>query len=178
MRLVDPLEHALDHAGYAASLTVDQHHIKPSNIQVVNTTLVISPLPGGPGQWDIALPFEALAVMFSFRSEHIVAEGGGMAGVTGVARRDSAYNTRTTVASLGGHAQTVGYGSYNCIYSKAASSLHLSHKVFSSGGADIALTDAWIETTGPTTRVLRTWWTNFSAGNKTLWVSGQVAVLG
>jgi len=178
MRLIDPLEHALDHAAYAASLTVDQHHLKPSNIQVSNTSLVVSPLPGGPGQWDIALPFDAQAVLFNLRSRRVVADGSGMAGVTGVAKRASAYSGKTTTASLGGHSALSSYGSYNCIYSKAASSLHLSHKVFDSAGDFIVLTDAWIETTSPTTRVLRTWWTNFGSTNKTLNCWGQIAVLG
>jgi hypothetical protein len=177
MRLRDFMEHALDHAAYAASITVDQHHVKPSSIQVSNTTLVVPPLPGGPGQWDIALPFDAQAVLFNFRSAHLLL-GTGVAGLTGVARRNSPYATDTVVASLGGDAPFAGYGSYNCIYAKAAGSLQLSHKIFSSAGQDITLTDAWIETTGPTARVLRTWWTNFGAGNRTLNVWGEVAVLG
>lgn len=167
------MEHALDHAAYPT--TVDQHHIKPSSIQIANTTLVVAPLPGGPGVWDIAVPYAAQAVLFNLRSRRVVADGSGMAGVTGVASRIS---TRTSTASLGGHSSLGGYGSYNCIYSKAGGSLQLSHKVFSSGGADIALTDAWLEATGPATRVLRTWWTNYSAGNLTLNCWGQIGVLG
>lgn len=176
MRLQDFLEHALSHGDYSG-ITVDQHHIKPSSIQVSNTILVVPPLPGGPGQWDIALPFDAAAVLFNFVSAHVI-WGTGKAGVTGVAKRNSAYATDTTVASLGGDQIFGGYGTYNCIYSKVSGALQLSHKIFSSGGADIALTDAWIETTSSTTRVLRTWWTNFAAANRTLNVWGEVAVLG
>lgn len=173
MRLQDFIEHSLAHADYV--IGVDQHHIKPSSIQVANTSLSVSPLPGGPGVWDIALPYDAQVVLFSFRSNRTIAEGTGKAGVTGVASRNS---LRSTAASLGGHSDLVGYGHYNCIYSKAGGSMQLSHKVFSDTGLYIALTDAWIETTGPTTRVLRTYWTNYGANYYTLNCWGQVAVLG
>jgi len=173
MRLQDYLEHPLVHSSFA--VTIDQHHIKPSVVQATNTVLSVSPLPGGPGVWDIALPFDAQAVIFNLRSNRTVAEASGKAGVTGVASR---LITKTSCASLGGHMDLSGYGSYNCIYSKPGGSTQLSHKVFASDGTDIALTDAWINLTGPTTRVLRTYWTNYGASYKTLDVTAQIAVLG
>lgn len=173
MRLPDCIEHPLAHSAYA--ILADQHHIKPTSVQIANTTLSVSPLPGGPGVWDIALPFDAQAVIFSLRSNRTIAEASGKSGLVGVASR---LITKTSCASIGGHADLAGYGAYSCVYSKAGGSVQLSHKIFASDGTDIALTDAWINLTGPTTRVLRTYWTNYGASYKTLDVSGQVAVLG
>ena len=174
MRLPTTLEHPTLHAALT-SVGVDQHHREPVNLEVINTTLSISPLPGGPGQWDIAIPFDTLAVVFSFRSPHVTELAGGVAGVVGLATR-SQFDAAT--ASLGGHG-VIATTAYNATYAKAASALYLSHKVFNtSPGICIALTEIYLATTGPSTRVLRTIWTNFCAGYEVLNVQGEILVLG
>jgi hypothetical protein len=108
------------------------------------------------------------------RSNHNTDLSGAKAGVTGIATR-SQFEAAT--CSLGGHG-TLASTSYNAMYSKKASAMYLSHKVFSSTGDGIALTEAYLyETVSGTTRVLRTIWTNISASNKTLNCYGELAVL-
>lgn len=170
MRLQDFLRHA-EHAGLD-NVGIDTHHDQPENIEVANTTLVVNPLPADPKNWDITLPDEATVVMFSFRSNHIVAMGGARAGVIGVA---STNQLRTTAMTIGGHG-TLTLTAYSMVYSKVASALNLSDKIFSSAGDNISLTDAYIITGSPT--VLRTSWTNYSAGNLTLNVWGEIGVIG
>jgi hypothetical protein len=111
-------------------------------------------------------------LIFSFRSNNTTAEGGGKAGVIGVANQNQLH---TTTASLGGHG-SITITAYNAIYSKRAAALNLSHKVFSSTGTDISLTSAYILFTGGNW-VLRTEWTNYSAGNRTLNVYGEIQLL-
>jgi len=175
MRLPDPLLHALAHAAYSG-VTVDQHHLKPVSVQASNTSLVVPPLPGGPSFWDISVPFAAQAVVFHFASVRYLTDGNGKAGVTGIA------NTQQFLAaaavSIGGKATFMGYGSYSAVYTKASGALQLSDKTFDSTGDFIALTDAWLVATGPSTKVLRTQWTNYGSGNKTLNAYGEVGVLG
>jgi len=168
-REIPELHSALENVG------IDQHHIRPSNIEVSNTSLSVSPLPGGPGVWDIAVPFDAVAVMFNLRSLHSTDQGGGKAGVTGVAGRSS---LDAATVSLGGHG-TLASTSYNAAYSKAGGALYLSHKVFdASGNLVLALRDAYLTLTGPSTRVLRTEWTNFGSGYETLNCWGEFMVFG
>lgn len=168
--------HAIAHDAYS-NVGVDDHHIQPTNVEVSNTTLVVAPLPGGPGQWDIPVDFNAQAVMFTFRSNRTVELASAKAGVIGIANRNSLH---TATFSAGGDVTVgaIGQTAYGAIYAKAGATLYLSHKIFSSGGSDIALTDCYLVATGPSTRVLRTTWTNFSAGNRTLNCWGQVGVLG
>jgi len=173
MRLSDWLEHPTAHAALS-NIGVSQHHLRPSSIEVVNTTLSISPPPGDPGEWDISVPFDAQCVVFSFRSIHTTESAGGKAGVYGIANRSS---IEASTVSLGGHG-TLGSTSYNAVYSKAGAALNLSHKVFDSTGNYIALTNAYLTLTGPSTRVLRTVWTNYSASYKTLNAWGEIGVLG
>lgn len=171
MRLTEEVLRPKEHDALT-NVQNDDHHEPPTNLEVSNTTQVVAPLPGGPGQWDIALPHEVQSVMFSFRSANTTAEGGGKAGVIGVANQNSLH---TTTASLGGHG-SITITAYNAIYSKRAAALNLSHKVFDSAGADISLTAAYIiEVTG--TWYLRTEWTNYSAGNRTLNVYGEIQLL-
>ena len=171
MRLTDHLEHPLLHAALT-DIGVDDHHIRPSNIETSNTSLVVPPLPAGPGVWDIAVPLDALAVVFSMRSIIVTAEGGAKGGLNGVATRSS--TEATTISMSAGW--TVPWSPYIAVYSKPAGAMNLSHKMFSSLGDDISLTDAYLTLLNPTTRVLRTQWTNYSAGNRTLncWVEIQV----
>jgi hypothetical protein len=174
MRLDDALRHPTTHAALT-DVTPDQHHDRPANTEVSNTSLAIAPLPGGPGVWDIAVPVDARVVMFSLRSNRtITPEGGGKAGVLGIATRSQ---SEASTASLGGHS-IFTEASYNAIFTKVAGAMVLSHKVFSSTGIDVALTDAYLVLTAPDTRVLRTTWTNYGAAVATLNCWGEVQVIG
>lgn len=171
MRLVDPRGHPLDHSALTNVLP-GQHHKKPTIQAVANTTLSVSPLPGGPGQWDIAMDFDAVAVEFSFTSNNVIAEGGAKAGLYGVATRNQLH---TSCISLGGFT-TASITAYAAIYSKVASALNLSHKIWTTSGQYISLTNAYLAQTGPSTRVFRTEWTNYGASYYTLWCKGYVQV--
>lgn len=173
MRTESHIAHLLDHSGLA-NVTAEQHHIKPSNIEISNTALVVPPLPGGPSDWDISVPYDALVVLFQLRSNHTIELSNAKAGVVGIATRSS---LQASTFSVGGHG-TITSTAYAAFYSKVASALNLSHKVFDSAGADIALTEAYLTATGPSTRVLRLTWTNYSAGNRTLNVWGELGILG
>lgn len=173
MRLKDSVHHPLDHAGLT-NVTADQHHDQPENIEASNTSLQVYPLPGGPDEWDISVPYEANVVLFSLRSNHTCGEGSSKSGVIGIATR-SQFEASTV--SLGGHG-TISSGAYNASYSKKASALNLSHKIFSSAGDDIALTDAYLYATGPSTRVLRLVFTNYGASLLTLNCWAEIQVIG
>jgi hypothetical protein len=173
MRLQSSVKHPTDHDGLT-NVSEDQHHDRPENIEVSNTSLSVYPLPGGPNDWDINVPLNARVVKFSFRSIRTSGEGGGKSGVTGIATRSS---LEATVFSLGGHG-SVALTSYNACYSKKASALNLSHKVFSSAGDDIVLTEAYLTLISGSQRVLRTTWTNYGASIKTLNCWGEVQVIG
>lgn len=171
MRLEDWVEHPTLHSALTNVLP-DQHHRRPANLSVLNNTLTVYPLPGGPDDWDIAVPLETVAAVLHLRSAHLTEQSGGMAGVVVVATRSS---LDASSFSLGGHGILTS-GAYNAIYTKAAAALNLSHKVFSTGGADIALTECYLTLTGPSARVLRTTWTNYSAGLRTLDARGEVVL--
>jgi len=157
-----------------ANVSIAQHHERPSTIETFNTSLVVPPLPGGPGVWDITVPFAAEAVIFAFRSNRTVMEGGGKAGVIGVATRNI---LETSCVSIGGYGSITVTGE-NAVYTKKSAALNLSHKVFDTPTHGyISLTDAWLNATGPSTRVLRTYWTNYSAGNLTLQCWAEIGVL-
>jgi hypothetical protein len=174
MRLTKHTEHPNEHAALT-DVGVDQHHDRPSNIEVSNTSLTVDPLPGGPGVWDIPVPLDARVVKFSLRSNHACSEGGGMAGVHGVATRSQ---LEATTFSLGGHA-TITTTAYNASYSKKASAANLSHKVFSAAATEsLALTEAYLTLTGPMTRVLRLVWTNYGVVVDTLNCWGEIQVIG
>ena len=171
MKLPDFLRHPLNHANLTNILT-DQHHLEPQNIEVSNTTQSIEPLPGGPGQWDIPVPFDTNVLTFSFRSNHTVGLGGAKGGVTGIANRSSLD------AATVSHAGSIAVTSYNAIYAKKAAAQNLSHKIFSAAGDHISLSDAYLTLTGPSTRVFRTVWTNYGASYYTLNVWGEVHIIG
>jgi hypothetical protein len=171
MKLSNFLEHIPDH-DLLINIGLDDHHDQPENVEVANTSLVVPPLPGGPGVWLITIPDEAGVVMFSFRSIRTVAEGSGKAGVTGLAM---GFSTYTTTMSIGGDS-SITRTAYNAVYSKPSGALNLSHKIFSSTGLGISLTEAYLTGTSP--RYLRTEWTNYTAGNLTLNCWGEVAVIG
>lgn len=171
MRLEEHLQHPVLHSALT-NIGTEDHHDRPSPLSISNTSLVVYPLPGGPNDWDISVPLSTIGAIVSLRSAHLTEQSGGMAGVIVVVTRSS---LEASSFSLGGHGILVS-GAYNAIYSKAAAALNLSHKVFSSGGADIALTEAYLTLTGPSTRVLRLTWTNYSAGLRTLDARGELVL--
>lgn len=171
MRLSDPLMIHPDHADLL-NVGLANHHDQPSHIETSNTSLVVQPLPGGPGVWLINLTDNATLVMFTLRSTHPTWSADAKAGVLGVA---STNQLRTTAMTWGGHG-TQASTSYNMVYSKAAAALNLTDKVFSSGGADISLTECYIVPGTPAQ--LRTEWTNYSAGLRTLNAWMEISILG
>jgi len=171
MRATAPDAQPTTHAALT-NVTADQHHPAPQVISFSNTTAVIPPLPGGPYVLDVAVPFDTQAVIFSLRSPHVTEGAGGCAGVTGIADRNS---LNTSTVSIGGHGTLVS-ASYNAIYSRAGAALNLSHKVFDST-LSVSLTNACLVATGPSTRVLRLEFTNYSASNQTLSVYGEAGLL-
>lgn len=173
MRLQDFLRHPLIHSAFT-NVGVDDHHDRPENIEVGNTSLVCSPAPGGPNDWDVSVPLEASVILFHFRGVVTTAEGGGKCGVIGVATRSS---LEASTVSFGGHA-SIASGSYNAIYSKKAAAMNLSDKVFSSVGNNIALQEAYLTLTGPSTRVFRTTWQNYGFAYSILNVWGEIGVIG
>lgn len=171
MRLQDYLMKVPDHAEYI-NVGINDHHDQPSHIETSNTSLVVQPLPGGPGVWLINLTNNATVIMFTFRSNHLTWQGTAHAGVIGIATTNQ---LRTSAMTWGGHG-TQTTTSYNMVYTKAAAALNLSDKIFSSGGADISLTECYIVTGTP--NQLRTEWTNYSAGLRTLNVWCEISILG
>lgn len=171
MRIQEPVRHPTTHAALT-NVTSDQHHEQPSNIEVSNTSQLVDPLPGGPGYWDIAVPFSASVVNFSFRSNKTVEKDSAKAGCTGVANRS------VVQAASFSHDGVISNPAEGAFYAKTSGALNLSHKVFSSLGTDVALSNIWLEQTGPSTRVLRTEWTNYGAVQHTLNVWGQIQVVG
>lgn len=167
-RLMPELHSAL------GNVSADQHHERPSVVETSNTSLVVAPLPGGPGQWDIAIPYAAEVVMFALRSNRTVAEGGGKSGVIGIATRNILETSCVSIGGYGSIAQTAEAA----VYTKKASALNLSHKIFDTPAHGyISLTDAWLQATGPSSRVLRTYWTNYSASNLTLQCWAEIGVI-
>lgn len=171
MRLQDYLEHPVIHSALTGVGAAD-HHSRPAPLSISNTTLVVPPLPGGPSNWDISVPEDVVAAVVSLRSAHLTEQAGGMAGVVAVATRSS---LDASSISLGGHG-ILSSAAYNAIYTKAAAALNLSHKVFSAAGDLIALTEAYLTLTGPSTRVLRLTWTNYGFSNQTLDARGEVVL--
>ena len=173
MRLSPEIQMAREHAALI-NVGVDDHHDQPEAIEAINTTLSVSPLPGGPGVWDIPMPYEASVVLFSFRSAKTIGTGSAKAGVTGIATRSS---TQASAVSLGGWV-TWPQTSLTAFYTKPSSALNLSHKIFTASGNFISLSDIALVATGPATRVLRTYWTNYGSSFYTLSAHGEVTVIG
>jgi len=167
------MEHPTVHAALG-NIAIDQHHIRPSNIEFTDTTSIVPPLPGGPKQIDISVPYAAKAVLFSLQGGLSIAEGGAKPGVIGVATRTY---SGATCASLGGQTATV-LTAYCAIYSGPGGALNLSHKIFTVAGRYVSLSLAYLPATGPSTRVLRLEFTNYGASNYTLWCKGEIQVLG
>lgn len=171
MKLDDPLMLIPDHDSLI-NVGIDDHHDQPETIEISNTSQTIFPLPGDPGIWLIDLTNKATMVMYTFRSNHNVWLAGAKAGVIGIATTN---RFRSTAMTWGGHG-TGASTAYNMVYSKAASALNLSDKIFASTGADIALLECYIIPGTPAR--LHTEWINYSAGLRTLNVWGQIAIIG
>lgn len=160
-----------EHSGLT-NVNPDQHHPAPTVLSFSDTSSSVPPLPGGPLQVDVAVPYDTEAVIFSLRSSHVTEQAGGCAGVTGIADRNS---LNTSSVSIGGHG-TLSSASYNAIYSKAGAALNLSHKIFDTTLV-VALTNAYLIATGPSTRVFRMEFTNYGASSQTLDLYGEVGLL-
>lgn len=142
-------------------------------MQVSNTALSVSPLPGGPGIWDISVDESVVALIFHLRSNLNIELAAGKSSVQGVANRSS---LDAATVGIGGHALLTSTA-YGQVYCKSGGALYLSSKIFSDTGDMIALTDAYLTLTGPSTRVFRTTWTNFDAIYRTLNVWGELTLL-
>jgi len=173
-KTIDPLVHVLKHAS-ATGVSIDQHHIRPSSISISNTSQSIPPLPGGPGEWDVSVPFDAKVAMLILRSNWQTNDFGGKGGGHWIATR-TAYLDASGF-SHGGPTfwQSGGYFGFN---TKPGTSLELSARIFTSSGAYISLTDAYLAQTGPSSRVLRMSFTNYGASYYTLYAVGEVQILG
>jgi len=172
MRPEDALKHPTLHSAIS-NVLADQHHEAPSNIETSNTTLSVAPLPFGPGTWDVSVPYDTQAAIFSLRSNRTIELDTGKSGIVGVATRSSLH---AATAGLGGHGVITTTAYAHC-YAKAGGALYLSAKIFDSTGNYIALSNAYLTATGPSTRVFRTDWTNFAASYKTLNVWAELLVL-
>lgn len=174
MRLDDFLRHPKAHTALV-DVGIDDHHDQPEVIEESNTVLSVEPLPGGPGVWDIAVPLEASVVLFAFRAAKATGPASvGHAGCAGCATRNSYEAASVSIADW----SQFPIHQVQAFYAKRASALNLSHKVFTSSGQYVSLSDAYLTLTGPSTRVFRTLWTNYGASYYTLTAYGLVGVVG
>ena len=166
--------HVSKHAA-ATNVSEDQHHLRPSNISISNTTQSIEPAPGGPGIWDVSVPFDANVAVLTLRANWPTNDQGGHGGGTWRVTR-TAYLEASGFSHWGPSSwQNGGYFGFFC---KPANSIDLSHKVFTASGAYVALRDAYLAQTGPSTRVLRMSWFNYGSSYYTLYAVGEVEILG
>ena len=150
-----------------------QHHRAQETQQISNTSLSVSPLPGGPGVWDISVDEDVVAVMLALRSNNTTWVNGFKAGVALLVGR-----SMLDAAAFGaGGAGSITITSFAHTYAKKAGAVYLSDRIFSDTGDMIALTDAYLTLTAPSTRVLRTTWTNHDASYRTLNVWGEMTLL-
>lgn len=172
MRLRDPLIHPLAHAALT-DVTVDQHHKRPVSISDSNTVLTCRPLPGGPAIWDIPVDYDAAVAIVSLRSLWRTGMGGANAGVQLVCGRNAFFEA--TACSMSGPTLWTN-AAYGAFYSKGGGSLTLSHKMFTTAGMFVALSEIQLQSTGPSTRVLRLEFTNYGSSDYTLscWLEAQI----
>jgi len=172
-RAKDHLVHVLKHSA-ATGIGIDDHHRRPSNLSIANTSLAIEPLPGGPTQWDVAVPFDTKVAILALRSAWQTSDVGGAGGgcwiVTRTAYLDASGYTHGGPSSW----QSGGYFGFNA---KPGTSLDLSARIFTSSGQYVALTDAYLAQTGPSARVLRMSFTNYGSSYYTLHAVGEVQLL-
>jgi hypothetical protein len=169
----DPLLHVLKHVA-ATNVLPDQHHLRPLNISIANTTQAITPLPGGPTDVDFSVPFDAKVARLILRSSWQTNDVGGKAGGHWIVTR-TAYLDAAGMC-IGGPSAWQS-GGYFGAFSKPATSIDLSPRVFDSGG-NVALRDAYLAQTGASTRVLRTSWVNYGASYYTIYAVGEIHILG
>lgn len=174
MRLEDFLNHPRSHDALI-NVGVDDHHDQPESIEASNTTLSVEPLPGGPSVWDIPMPLEASVVLFTFRAAKPTGPASqGHAGCAGVATRSSIQASSVSIGDWSQHPLV----QKQAFYSKPAAALNLSYKVFTATGQFVSLSDIYLTLTGPSTRVLRTLWTNYGYSYYTLTAYGEFGVIG
>lgn len=172
MRTHGVLEHALDHSVYS-NIGGDDHHDAPEGISAVNTSLVVPGIFVGGVNWDISIPDEANVAKVFMRSNKTIQNGGAKAGAI-ILASDTQF--AATGFTWGGYT-TIGITAINMVYSKAASAANLTDKIFSSTGADIAVTQAFI-TGSPGSRVLRIEFTNYAFSSRLLNAWVEVAIIG
>jgi hypothetical protein len=172
MRLQSLLEITIDHEDYI-NVGDDDHHDAPEHLETSNTSLSVPGLLVGPVNWDISVPDWVTVAAITLRSNNTTGLGGGKGGALVIATSNQFAATGMT---LGGHG-SIGTTSYNMIYSKAASAINLTDKMFSSAGLDVALSQAYL-TGGAGSRVLRLEWTNYNLGAQTLNVYVEVSLIG
>jgi hypothetical protein len=119
------------------------------------------------------MPYDAQAVMFSLQGGTPIAEGNARPGVIGVASRDS---DGASTVSVGGPTSTA-ITAYCAAYSRPGGAANLSHKIFTTSGWYVSLTNAYLVAIGPSTRVLRLEFTNYGGSNYTLWCKGEIQVM-
>lgn len=171
---VSPIRHVFKHAALT-NVQSDQHHLPPEGIPIQNTTQSVPPLPGGPGYWQISVPFDTnyagVSLVSGWQSNDVGGKRGGRWLVTRNQWQDA------TGMSWGG--STAWRNScYVGMFSRVAGSLEVSHRIWTLSGLYISLTDAVITQTGPSSRVLQLEFTNYGASSYTLTVYGEIMVMG
>ncbi len=170
MRLEQHLQHPTLHSALTNVLDGD-HHRRPGEMTISNTSLLVPPLPGDPGTWDIPVDDSVVGAVVSLRSVHMTGLGGGRAGCIVVVTRSPIEAASFSIGGSG----TLSTTAYNAIYTKASAALNLSHKIFDSSGVSISLTHAELILI-VASRFLRLMFTNYSAGMKTLDARGEVTL--
>jgi hypothetical protein len=169
-----PLRHIFKHSA-ATNVQPDQHHLCPSTIPIQNTTQSVSPLPGGPGIWDVAVPLNTKYVSLELVSGLQSNDAGGKRGGRWIATRTAWLEA--TGMSFGGPTNWRS-GSYVGAFTKITGGTDVSHRIWTTSGSYIALSDVYLPLTSPTTRVLRMVFTNYGSSNYILTVYGEIEVLG
>jgi len=169
-----PIRHVFKHSA-ATNILPEQHHLRPSIIPISNVVQQIEPLPGGPGVWDVAVPFDANIATIDLVSGWQANDVGGQRGGHWTATR-TAWLEATGI-SFGGPTNWRN-GSYVGVFSKVANALDISHRIWTTSGQYVALTDAYLYQTGPSTRVCRMVFTNYGGSYYTLTAYGQIGIIG
>lgn len=172
MRLDAMLEMAIEHDVYI-NIGDDDHHEAPQHLEAINTSLSVPSFFVGPVNWDISVPDWVTVCAVTLRSNRTVQNGLAKAGALVIASATQFAATGMTLAGAGSITSTA----YNMVYSKAASAINLTDKIFSSTGNDIALSQAYL-TGGAGSRVLRLEWTNYNFTAQTLNVWAEVSLIG
>ena len=126
--------------------------------------------------WDVAVPYDATFVQVDLISGWQSNDYGGNRGASYLVNRTAWLDA--TGMSLGGPTNW-RTGSYVGFFSKVASNLEISHRIWTTSGQYVSLIDLYLATTGPTTRVLRMVFQNYGAAYYPLNIpGGSIGVLG